>query len=157
MTFMSEVPSETVVRAWTRLVRAQQRVLEGIESRLKQARLPPLAWYDVLWELERGGPPGRRPVAIQRALLLPQYNLSRLIDRMVRKGYVERRACQGDGRGHLVDITARGRAIRRRMWVVYRPAIQGGIGARLSPRQAATLERLLGALAEGPDAGSCGS
>jgi DNA-binding MarR family transcriptional regulator len=36
-------------------------------------------------------------------MLLAQYNLSRLLDRIERAGLVERRACEDDGRGQLVE------------------------------------------------------
>ena len=63
-------------------------------------------------------------------------------------GYVERRECEDDGRGHLVAITEAGRAMRRKMWPVYARAIEAAIGQRLSARQAETLGDLLGLLIE---------
>ena len=44
--------------AWPRFVTAYALVISGIEERLKAAGLPELAWYDVLWALERA-PRGR--------------------------------------------------------------------------------------------------
>jgi DNA-binding MarR family transcriptional regulator len=144
---MSGNPSETVVRAWVRLIKAQRQALGAIEQALSAAKLPPLAWYDVLLELERAG--GKlRPFELERAMLLAQYNLSRLIDRLEKAGYVERRACANDGRGQEIAITPAGKSIRRRMWSVYGPAIQGAVGASLSAKQVATLSTLLGALIE---------
>ncbi len=144
-------PRDTVVRAWARLAKAQQTALASIESALKAAKLPPLAWYDALLELERAGERGLRPGELQREMLLAQYNLSRLIDRIERAGYAERRPCDDDGRGQVVVITAAGREVRRRMWAVYAPAIQRALGDRLSPRQAATLDAVLGKLLESSD------
>ena len=54
------VQRDTVVRAWARLVKAQQSALLSIEHALKSAKLPPLAWYDALLELERAGFTGSR-------------------------------------------------------------------------------------------------
>jgi DNA-binding MarR family transcriptional regulator len=84
-------------------------------------------------------------------MLLAQYNLSRLIDRVEHAGYAERRRCDDDGRGQVIVITAAGRDIRRRMWAVYAPAIQRALGDRLSPKQAETLDALLGKLLESSD------
>ena len=145
---MSSKPSETLVRAWARLTKAQQLVLRTIESTLKGAGLPPLAWYDVLLEVERSGS-GLRPFELERAMLLPQYNLSRLIDRIERAGYVERLACPEDGRGQLIAITEAGRAIRRKMWPVYLRAVEVALGTHLSTSQADHLARLLKLLIEG--------
>jgi DNA-binding MarR family transcriptional regulator len=146
---MKAEPSKTVVQAWARLVRAHQTALTAIEQALKTAKLPPLAWYDALLELERAGADGLRPFELEREMLLAQYNLSRLIDRIEKAGYVERRACDDDGRGQVIVITAAGRHIRRRMWPVYAAAIQGTLGEHLTEKQAEVLAALLGTLIEG--------
>src|SRR5579864_6030677 len=143
---MTERPGETVVRAWARLMKAQQLSLAAIERDLKAAGLPPLVWYDVLLEVERAGDEGLRPFELERAMLLAQYNLSRLIDRIEAAGYVERRACEVDGRGQLIAITARGRAVRRKMWPVYARAIEAALGRHLTAEQAEDLDALLGLL-----------
>ena len=143
---MSANPTSTVIRAWARLLKARQLALESIELKLKAARLPPLAWYDALLELERAGVRGLRPFALESELLLSQCNLSRLIDRLERAGYLERRACPNDGRGQVIVITTAGKGSRRRMWSVYRPAIQSAVGAHLNKRQATALGETLGVL-----------
>ncbi|MBI1243960.1 MAG: MarR family transcriptional regulator [Alphaproteobacteria bacterium] len=143
---MKENPTETTIRAWTRLMTAQQLALSSIEHALKAAELPSLVWYDVLLELERAGETGLRPFELERAMLLAQYNLSRLVDRIERSGYVERRACADDGRGQLIVITDRGKNMRRKMWPVYARAIEAAVGRHLSARQADTLSEMLGYL-----------
>jgi DNA-binding MarR family transcriptional regulator len=127
-------------------MRAQRVTLASVEQALKSAGLPPLLWYDVLLELERAGDAGLRPFELEREMLLAQYNLSRLIDRIEKAGYVERRACVDDGRGQIIAVTGGGKKMRRRMWAVYGPAIQSAIGSRLPPDQIETLNALLGAL-----------
>ena len=146
---MSETPSRTVIRVWARLMRAQQLALASVERELKAAGLPSLVWYDVLLEVERAGGKGLRPFELERAMLLAQYNLSRLIDRIERAGLVERRACEDDGRGQLVAITEHGKAIRLKMWPVYAQAVEATVGKRLSAKQAKALDGLLGFLIEG--------
>jgi len=143
---MAGKPSQTVERAWARLIKAQRAALGGVEAALKAAELPPLSWYDALLELERAGTPGLRPFELERAMLLEQYNLSRLIDRMEKAGYLERQVCAEDGRGQIVAITTAGKAMRRRMWPVYAAAIQDAFGRHLSEQQAKSLDTLLGAL-----------
>jgi DNA-binding MarR family transcriptional regulator len=145
---MPNNPRAAAVRAWARLVKAQKIALAAIEQALKSAKLPPLAWYDALLELERAGDRGLRPFELEREMLLAQYNLSRLIDRLEQAGYVERRACADDGRGRVVVITAAGRDLRRRMWAVYGPAIQSALGDHLPAKQIEALDALLGTLIE---------
>ena len=145
-------PSDAVIRAWARLVLAQQAVLVAVEAELKAEGFPPLAWYDVLLELSRVGDAGLRPFALEREVLLAQYNLSRLLDRLQKAGYVERRACPEDGRGQIVAITASGRALVKRMWPTYRAAIARHVGGKLSEDEAARLAALLGKLLPGATA-----
>jgi len=140
------LPSDAVIRAWTRLIRAQQAALAAVEAELKAAGFPPLGWYDVLLELARADGGELRPFALEQELLLAQYNLSRLVDRLEKAGYVERRICPEDGRGQVVAITASGRALVKRMWPTYRAAIGRHVGAKLSENEAARLAALLGKL-----------
>ncbi len=139
---VTETPSDIVFRAWARLMRAQRIALGAVERELKHAGLPALVWYDVLWELERAGEKGLRPFELERAMLLAQYNLSRLIDRIEDAGLVERRAYENDGRGQILAITEQGRATRRAMWPIYARAVEAAVGSRLSPSQAQTSGQL---------------
>lgn len=142
-TCMTGLPSDSVVTAWARLLRAQRKALLLVEARLREAGLPQLGWYDALLEIERAGAAGIRPFALERAMLLQQYNLSRLIDRLERAGYVERRRAPDDGRGQTLHVTEAGRALRRAAWPIYAAAIQEAMGARLSPAEAEQLSELL--------------
>ena len=145
---MTRKPSDPVVRAWTRLVRAQQHVLGAVERDLKAAGHPPLAWYDVLLELTRA-PQGRlRPFEIEKETLLTQYNLSRLLDRLEKQGLVARAPCEADGRGQWVVVTKAGRALQARMWDVYAQAIQRHVGDKLDHKSAQSLGEWLGRLTE---------
>ncbi|WP_040676778.1 MarR family winged helix-turn-helix transcriptional regulator [Rhizobium mesoamericanum] len=140
---ISSTPSETVIDAWIGLMRAQQRLLGQIEADLKSAGLPPLGWYDVLWELVRS-PHGRlRPFEIEERTLLAQYNLSRLIDRLEKAGLVQRQTFDQDGRGKWVVVTEEGRALQKRIWKVYAKGIEENLGAKLSEADATTLTSLL--------------
>jgi DNA-binding MarR family transcriptional regulator len=139
-------PSEETTSAWARLVRVQQSLLGAVERDLKKAGFPPLAWYDVLLELSRHPNGHMRPVELEKQMLIPQYGMSRLIDRMTNAGYVERMVCPVDGRGQFVGITASGRALQRKMWDVYAAAIQKHVGTKLSNAEAASLCALLGKL-----------
>jgi DNA-binding MarR family transcriptional regulator len=144
---MAKEPSEAAVDAWIALNRAQQAALMKIERAFREAGLPPSAWYDVLWELDKVGTPGLRPFEIERRRLIAQSNVSRLIDRLAEAGYVERQPCEEDGRGQRVVITPAGRDMRKRMWPIYARAISEAVGRRISEREAASLAGLLGKLA----------
>jgi DNA-binding MarR family transcriptional regulator len=141
---------ENVVRAWNSLVRAEQSLRGQIEDALKRAGLPPMTWYDVLNELDRA-PDGRlRQSDVQSKVLLAQYNLCRLADRLQADGLIERQPCSVDGRSNVLVITEAGRELRRAMWPVYAEAIATHVAARLAPEEARTLADILGKL--GPPA-----
>lgn len=141
-------PSPRAITAWARLIRVSQRLLERVEARLKAAGLPPLCWYDVLLELHRAESGELRPYEIEERVLLAQYNVSRLIDRLEDAGCVTRRTCTTDARGRWVGITAEGRELLRRMWPVYRACIAEDFADRLDDREADRLAALLGKLSE---------
>lgn len=134
------------IDAWIALMRAQRRALGRVEGALKAAGLPPLAWYDVLLELRRK-PDGLRPSALEAALLLEQYNVSRLIDRLTAAALVARRPDPEDGRARLLSLTQAGEAMQEAMWPVYRDAVEAAFGAPLSPADARALTSLLGRVA----------
>lgn len=135
------IPSDALQRAWVALGRVAPAVQDPVEDRLKAAGLPTLAWYTVLWEIERAGSP-QRPRDLAIPLFIPRYALSRLVDRMEAEGLVKRIKCKEDARGHLLDLTAKGRALRLEMWAVYAPAMDAAM-SRLSEAEAVQLTRLL--------------
>lgn len=147
---MGNEPSKHVVGAWVRLNQAQQVALSHIEEALKAANLPPAIWYDVLWQLEQAGENGLRPFELERKMLMRQYNISRLLDRIEKAGLLIRQPCAEDGRGQLVVITKAGREQRRRIWPVYADAIEGAIATHLSEGDAKTVDRLLSKLLGAP-------
>lgn len=138
--------SDEAMTIWARLVRVSQALLADVEADLKGAGFPPLAQYDALLELRRAGKSGLRPFELQREMLLAQYNLSRLVDRLKRAGYVERRPSDKDGRGHTLHITSAGRDLLRRMWPAYAEAIRARFADRLNDEELADLARALAKL-----------
>jgi DNA-binding MarR family transcriptional regulator len=143
---MSDRASESTVQAWTNLVRAEQVVFARVEEDLKKAGFPPLEWYDVLYELDRD-PTGQLPQAeVQSRIMLAQYNLCRLVDRLQREDLVRRQPSPDDGRSNILLITDKGRELRRRMWPAYSAAIEKHLGTLLGAGEADRLAQLLGKL-----------
>lgn len=132
------------IAVWTELIRASERAVSRIEAALSDADLPSLSWYDALLEIEKAGVNGIRPFALKDRLLLPQYGTSRLLGRITRAGYIQRVACDGDGRGHVVKITQAGIAVRKRMWPIYQQCLMDIFEAQLNEENMETLKDLLG-------------
>ena len=134
--------------AWVKLVRTEQTLLAKVEEHLKRAGFPPLEWYDVLLELDKSETGALPQAAVQSRVLLAQYNLCRLVDRLEREGYVGRSPSPDDGRSNVLTITGKGRELRRAMWPVYAATIQSHVGSRLSGDEAQQLAALLGKLTD---------
>lgn len=145
---MSRQTENSAVEAWARLVRAQQMLLERVESDLKAAGLPPLRWYDVLLELHRAGNAGLRQFEIGSAVLLSKYNVSRLLDRLEARNLLAREACDEDGRGARVRISRRGRSLLKRMWPVYEQAIDTHFAGNFNALELRQLATLLGRITD---------
>ena len=139
--------SEPASHAWAVFLAAHAVLVEAIEARLTAARLPPLAWYDVLWALERSDDGRRRMHTLADAVVLSRSNLTRLVDRLEKARLVRRVASEDDRRGAYAEITTEGRKLRRRMWPVYQAAIEALFAAHLSAQEAKivgkALERML--------------
>lgn len=120
--------------------------MQNIESDLKHQGFPPIAWYDVLWELEKA-PEGCLPqIEAQRRSILAQYNFVRLLDRLERAELIKRRPCTADGRSNILQITASGKSLRRAMCPAYDAAMHFHIGRHLTNADAAQLAELLAKL-----------
>jgi DNA-binding MarR family transcriptional regulator len=135
--------TDAEVGAWAGTVRAGGLVQERVEAALKARGLPPLAWYDVLLELNRE-PEGRlRLNEIGGRALLSKSNVSRLIDRLEAKGMVTREVCEDDARGAFAVITPEGRALMKRMWPVYHDTLRACFFDHLDGRETAGLAKLM--------------
>lgn len=137
----TRIPSDPLQRAWIALGRISQSVQVQVAIALKDAKLPDLQWYTVLWELERAGRP-TRPKDLAVPLFILPYQLSRLVDRMEKEELVARIECEEDKRGHLLEPTVKGLAMRKAMWAVYAPAMQQAM-KRISDPEALKLAELL--------------
>ena len=81
--------------AWAVLLTAHATLIERIETALAEAGLPPLGWYDVLWELEKAEGGKLRMYELAHRVVLSRSNLTRLADAPLRSGNPSR----GNGGG----------------------------------------------------------
>jgi DNA-binding MarR family transcriptional regulator len=139
-------------RAWSLLLATQATLVERIEAALAEAGLPPLAWYDVLWELEKADAGRLRMHELARGVVLSRSNLTRLVDRLEGAKLTARERCPDDRRGAYAVLLPAGREMRRRMWPVYRREIERLFAAHVSDKEAgamnATLTKVLRATIE---------
>jgi DNA-binding MarR family transcriptional regulator len=91
------------------LRRLNRTITVPLERDLKRAGCPALESCEVLRELDQNGDVQLTPVELQTRLAVPKHRMSRLIDGLVKDGYVEHKMPVSDARGHFVVITDSGR------------------------------------------------
>lgn len=119
-----ELPPATAGSSWSLFLTAHAVAVDRIEAALAQAGLPPLAWYDALWALERAAERRLRMSEFEAHMVISRSNITRLVDRLEDAGLVTRERAEEDRRGAFARLTEAGAAMRRRMWVVYGAAIR---------------------------------
>lgn len=141
-------PGRKALRSWRRLEKSYALVHARLEQALKAEKLPPLLWLRALEEFARRGDEGLRPFELQDALDLEQPAVSRLLEKMVGAGLLNRAECQDDRRGWQVVATPLGAETRERMAAVYTDALSAHFLAHLGEKQARALDEILGDLLE---------
>lgn len=131
--------ANTKNQAWGLFLLTHTLLLEDIEAQFSAAGLPSLAWYDVLLELEKADNRKLRMHELAARIVLPRYNLTRLADRIEDAGLIGREDCADDRRGYFLVLTPAGVEMRRKMWKVYGPWIEGRFEQYLAGSAAATL------------------
>jgi DNA-binding MarR family transcriptional regulator len=103
--------------------------------------------YDVLYTLSKCDEPLRLG-ELHRHVLLSQPALSRLVDRLVARGLVERQADRADGRGVRLSLTEAGRHWQRRIGGRHALSVTRAVTAALDPEEMRQLERICRKLAD---------
>ena len=100
----------TELAAWRGLLRAHGALVQDLDAELRTAHDLSLHEYEVLLVL--GAAPGQRMRMsdLAAAVLLSQSGLTRLVDRLVDAGSVERTRCEDDRRGLNAELTWAGHA-----------------------------------------------
>ena len=120
----------TAVAAWEALFRAQVSVMRRLSAEFP-SELMSLNEYDVLFNISRA--PGRRLrlKELNRHVLISQPSVSRLVDRLVARGLVEKTDDPLDGRGTIVQLTPKGFEEFRRAAIQHMHAITDRVGSAL--------------------------
>lgn len=90
--------------------------------------------YDVLYTLSKCAGAIRQS-ELNRHVLLSQPALSRMVDRLVGRGLIERTTDPVDGRGVRIALTADGRAVQRQIGGRHAIAVARAMTSRLSSEQ----------------------
>lgn len=146
---MAETPDEPRLAAWRAFIRAHASVVDRLDHELQAEQDLPLTWYEVLFHLERSPEHRLRLSDLASRLLLSRSGITRLVDRMVAAGVIERQACPTDRRGAFAALTPEGLTRLRRARPVHLRGIQEHFAVHLRTDEVdpvrAAMERVLAA------------
>jgi DNA-binding MarR family transcriptional regulator len=97
--------------------------------------------YDVVYTLSKCPEP-QRISELNRHVLLSQPALSRLVDRLAERGFIERLADPADGRGVRLALTEAGRAAQREIGRGHARDVARAMTVALSPGELRQLEAI---------------
>ncbi|WP_280406703.1 MarR family winged helix-turn-helix transcriptional regulator [Nocardia carnea] len=103
--------------------------------------------YDVLYTLSKCREP-IRPAELNRHVLLTQPALSRMVDRLIDRGFVERSRDPADGRGVRLALTPAGRTQQRRIGGRHAVGVARAVAGALTDDELLALEHLCTKLAD---------
>ena len=96
------------IRAWGGFLTTHARLVRELDEELRAAHGMPLGTFDVLVNLALAPEQMLRMRDLADAIVLSRSGLTRLVDRLVRQGLVERRRCGEDARGAWAVLTPEG-------------------------------------------------
>lgn len=140
--------------AWRGMLRAHADLVRRLDAELRAHHGLSLTAYEVLMLV--GDAPRRRlrVSELSAAMLLSVSGVSRMVDRLARDGLVVKEACEEDGRGAEVALTAMGRGRLRAARASHLADVRGWFLERFTDDELAALagywERVV---AEDPAAG----
>lgn len=138
-------------QAWRGLLYTHDRVWREVEAGLTPIGVS-MAEYSVMSLLGEAGPEGMRMSDLARDRLMTTGGLTRLADRLERRGVIERQRAREDGRGFIVALTPDGRSVLRRAWRRHYADLRRLFFDRLDDDDLRDLARIWSRL--GPDEGA---
>ncbi|MDQ1443581.1 MAG: hypothetical protein QOI20_45 [Acidimicrobiaceae bacterium] len=131
------------MRAWQSLLRAHSALVRRLSAELESEHDLPLAWYEVLLRLKSAPEHRMRMQELAGSTFFSPSGMTRLVDRMVQAGLVERHLCDTDRRVHYAAVTDEGIARLRAASGLHLRGIEEHFGSRLDDEEAEALARAL--------------
>jgi len=99
--------SKEALRTWLRLLSCETVIEQKLRSFFRTKFAVTLPQFDVLSELERAGKPLTMS-DLSRELMVSNGNVTGVIDRLEKSGYVSRTRADHDRRVQYIDLTSKG-------------------------------------------------
>jgi DNA-binding MarR family transcriptional regulator len=144
----SETFSDLEMAAWVGFLRTHAALVRELDDDLTREHGLPLSSFDVLMQLGLAEDGRLRMSQLADAVLLSRSGLSRLVQRLVDQGYVERVECTEDARGAFAALTEKGRAKLAEARETHRAGVRERFLDRLSEEQQRDLAEAWAALGD---------
>ncbi|MEA2498513.1 MAG: hypothetical protein QOH26_918 [Actinomycetota bacterium] len=140
---------ELEFRAWRTFVYAYSVVVPTLDRELVRALGLSLNQFEVLEWLRLAGRRGVRMSDLASRVVLSPSGVTRAVDQLERKGFVERCVFEHDKRGYLATLTAEGRAFLRKVTKIHLEGVREHFLNHLSRSELEHLAKALGAVLDG--------
>ncbi len=128
---------------WGALARTHAAVTQRLQEALAQGDYPPLPWYEVLATVAEAPEERMRMGDLAEILVITRGGLTKLVDRLVKAGLLERTFCETDRRVSYATLLPAGRDLLAEMRPVIVGELEVAFSADLSERQADQLREML--------------
>lgn len=137
------------MRAWAALLRVHAALVPALDRELQAGAGLPLAWYDVLLELNAAADRRLAMSELGARVVLSRSRVSRVVDELERAGYVTREPHPSDRRSTYATISPAGMRRFRAAAPVYLRGIAAHFARHVTADEltgmTSSLERILGA------------
>jgi DNA-binding MarR family transcriptional regulator len=140
--------TSTAVTAWESLFRAQVGVMRALAAEFPTDLLS-LNEYDVLFNLSLQADRSARLRDINDLVLISQPSVSRLVDKLTKRGLVGKCPDANDGRGTVVRLTDEGYALYRQVALEHVKVISRVMTIELDDDELSTLTALTDRISSG--------
>ncbi len=131
------------VAAWEAVLRVHAALVPVLDREVQSATGLPLAWYDVLLELNSAPERRLRMTDLGDRVVLSRTRVSRIVDELVANDLVSRDDNPADRRSAFAVVTEAGRRRLRAAAPVYLAAIARHFTAQLTKAEAVTVRAAL--------------
>lgn len=135
--------SQKALTTWITFLRAHSKVHAQLADEMQCQHGIPITWYDVLVHLYHAPRRGLRMQDLADAVILSSSGLTRLLDRMIEAGLVERVACAEDRRVIYATLTPQGTEMIEAILPNHQARIEHYFAQHLSDEELDTMQTAL--------------
>lgn len=129
--------------AWGALTRTHAAIVGRLQEALAGADLPPLPWYEVLATVADADEQRMKMGELAESLVITRGGLTKLVDRLIKAGLMERTFCETDRRVSYATLLPAGTEMLEEMRPVVIAELRSAFSTNLSVAEANELRETL--------------